>query len=124
MNTALWIAQILLAITFLVVGFAKSTFSRQKLIDTKQTGVVDLPIHLVRFIGLSEIMGSFGLILPWYLHIAPILTPLAAGGLSVIMILAAMSHRQLNEPKNVRNNIILLCICLFVAIGRLTEIRL
>ncbi|MGN6569647.1 MAG: DoxX family protein [Flavipsychrobacter sp.] len=122
MNTALWIAQIILAITFLVVGFAKSTFSRQRLIDTRQTGVVDLPIHIVRFIGLSEISGAIGLIFPWRLHIFPILTPVAAAGLGLIMVLAAISHRQLHEPKNVRNNIILLCICLFVAIGRLSEI--
>ena len=124
MNTALWIAQIMLAITFLLIGFAKSTFSRQKLIDTKQTGVVDLPIHLVRFIGISEICASAGLILPWRLHLFPLLTPLAAAGLGIIMILAAISHGQLHEPKSVRNNIIILCVCLFVAIGRLMEIKL
>lgn len=95
MNTALWIAQILLAATFLVIGFAKATFSRQKFIDTKQTGVVDLPIHITRFIGLSEMAGAVGLIVPWKFQIMPFLTPLAAIGLGIIMILAAISHMQL-----------------------------
>lgn len=123
MNTALWIAQILLAATFLVIGFAKATFSRQKFIDTKQTGVVDLPIHITRFIGLSEMAGAVGLIVPWKFQIMPFLTPLAAIGLGIIMILAAISHMQLKEPKNVRNNLIILIVCLFVTIGRFSEMR-
>lgn len=122
MDTALWICQALLAIIFLLIGIAKATFSRERLIATKQTGVVGLPMHIVRFIGLSEILGSFGLILPWLLNIYPVLTPISALGLGVIMILAAISHYELREPKNVRNNIILLLLCLFVAAGRAAEL--
>ena len=119
MNIALWIAQILLALVFFASGIAKSTFSRQQFINTKQTGVVDLPMPLVRFIGLSEILGAAGLILPWLLGIVPVLTPLSAICLSIMMILAARKHTKLREPGNVRNNIILLILCLFVVVGRL-----
>jgi len=119
MDTSLWCAQIFLAIVFFFVGIAKCTFSRQQFINTRQTGVVDLPMPLVRFIGTSEILGSVGLILPWWLRIMPVLTPFAAIGLAIIMMLAAARHKYLHEPKNVRNNIILLLVCLFVACGRL-----
>ena len=119
MNIALWSAQTLLALVFFASGIAKSTFSRQKFINTKQTGVVDLPMPLIRFIGVSEILGAIGLILPWLLRILPVLTPLSAICLSIMMILAAKKHSKLHEPKNVRNNIILLIVYLFVAIGRL-----
>jgi uncharacterized membrane protein YphA (DoxX/SURF4 family) len=119
MNIALWIAQVLLALVFLVSGIAKSTFSRQQFINTKQTGVVDLPMPLVRFIGISEILGAIGLILPWLLRILPVLTPLSAICFAIMMILAARKHTALHEPKNVRNNLILLIVCLFVAFGRI-----
>jgi len=119
MNIVLWIAQILLALVFFVSGIAKSTFSKQKFINTKQTGVVDLPMPLVRFIGISEILGSVGLVLPWLLGILPVLTPLSAICFSIMMILAAKKHAGLHEPANVRNNFILLIVCLFVAVGRL-----
>jgi uncharacterized membrane protein YphA (DoxX/SURF4 family) len=119
MNIALWIAQILLGLVFFISGIAKSTFSRQQFINTRQTGVVDLPIPLVRSIGIFEILGAVGLILPWLLGILPVLTPLSAMCLSIMMILAARKHAGLQEPGNVRNNIILLMICLFVAFGRL-----
>jgi uncharacterized membrane protein YphA (DoxX/SURF4 family) len=119
MNTILWIGQIILAFVFLGSGIAKSTFSRKKFIETKQTGVIDLPLPVTRFIGISEIIGVAGLILPGLLQVAPVIAPVAASGLGIIMILAAIKHNKLKEPKNVRTNIILLTVCLFVAIGRL-----
>jgi len=122
MNIILWIGQIFLAFVFLSSGIAKSTFSRKKLIETKQTGVIDLPVPVTRFIGISEIIGVAGLVLPGILKIAPVITPVAALGLGLIMILAAIKHNKLKEPKNVRTNIMLLTLCLFVAIGRLSMI--
>ncbi len=119
MNTILWVFQGLLAALFLFSGSMKSTKSEQWLVTHNQTGVAGLPNGLIKFIGICEILGAFGLILPWWLNIAPILTPISAIGLCVIMILAAPRHYRLREPKNVAINVTVFLLCAFVAYGRL-----
>ena len=81
MNYALWIVQALLAAIFLFSGGMKLILPLEVL--TAQT---PLPGLFVRFIGVAEVLGAVGLILPWLLHIRPGLTPLAAAGLVIIMI--------------------------------------
>ena len=83
MNRALWIIQILLALLFLVSGGAKLVTPIEEM--TKQMPVA-LPGWFLQFIGVCEILGGLGLILPWMLKIRPGLTPLAAAGLVIIMI--------------------------------------
>jgi uncharacterized membrane protein YphA (DoxX/SURF4 family) len=120
MNTILWILQILLAVGFLASGLMKSTQSEQWLITHNQTGVKGLPGPLIKFIGICEILGFFGLILPWWLNITPILTPIAAICFCIVMILAAPRHYRLREPKNVAINIFIFFLCAFIAYERLT----
>src|SRR5258705_13107820 len=81
MSTALWIVQGLLAAVFLFAGGAKLVLPLDQL-----TGPVALPGLLLRFIGVCEVLGALGLILPGLLRIRPGLTPLAAAGLVIIMI--------------------------------------
>jgi|SRR6185503_6491786 len=81
MTRALWIVQGLLAILFLFAGGMKLVQPIEAL--TQQT---QLPGLFVRFIGVAEVLGAIGLILPGLLHIRPGLTPLAAAGLVIIMI--------------------------------------
>ena len=81
MNSALWIVQVLLALMFLFVGGMKLVLPLDKL-----TGPVELPGWFTRFIGVAEVLGAIGLILPSLLRIKPWLTPLAAVGLVLIMI--------------------------------------
>jgi uncharacterized membrane protein YphA (DoxX/SURF4 family) len=81
MHRLLWILQILLALVFLFAGVSKMVMSAAEL-----TGQSPLPAAFLRFIGVLEILGGLGLVLPGMLHIRPELTPLAAAGLSVIMI--------------------------------------
>ncbi len=81
MTYALWIVQGLLALIFLFTGGIKLVMPLEVL--TKQMA---LPGVFVRFLGVAEALGAFGLILPGLLHIRPGLTPLAAGGLVIIMI--------------------------------------
>lgn len=120
MNTTLWILQALMSATFIYSGINKSIFSIRKLVDEiGQTGVDGLSPSFVRFIGISEILGAAGLILPWWLKIFPILTPITAIILAVIMIPAAKIHYKRKEPRNVATNAILFSICLFIACGRL-----
>ena len=118
MNTMLWVAQGLLAALFLFSGVMKSTQSEQKLVASGQTGVEGLPRPLIRFIGISEILGAAGLVLPWLNNVMPCLTPLAAIGLGLIMILAAIVHYRRDEKGTALQNLFILLVCLFVAYGR------
>jgi hypothetical protein len=81
MNRALWILQWLLALLFLFAGGTKLVLPIEEM--TKQMA---LPGPFLRFIGVCEVLGGLGLILPGLLHIRPGLTPLAAAGLVIIMI--------------------------------------
>jgi uncharacterized membrane protein YphA (DoxX/SURF4 family) len=119
MNTALWISQVFLAIVFMYSGLMKSTQPERRLVETGQTGVEGLPMLFIRFIGISELLGATGLIVPWLINTLPVLTPLAAVCLGVIMLSAARIHYKRNEKKTVLWNIFLLLLCLFVAYGRL-----
>lgn len=116
MNIALWIVQILLGLMFLMAGTTKA-FSYEKA-KASMPWVKDSSKSLVTFIGVAELLGGLGLVLPYALGIAPILTPIAAIGLGVIMILAAVFHAKRKENQAIGMNIILLALAIFVAIGR------
>ena len=119
MNIALWIGQGMLAIVFVASGLLKSTQSKERMMAIGQTGVRDYPLGFIRFIALCELLGAGGLIVPWATGILPILTPLAAIGLSVVLIGAARAHLRLHEPGNVAITLALLALVAFVAFGRL-----
>jgi putative oxidoreductase len=91
MNVLLWIVQLLLAAAFGMAGVMKLTSP----IDELAAAMVwpgDIPAALVRFIGATELLGAIGLVLPSVTRIKPVLTPLAACGLAIIMLLAAIFH--------------------------------
>ena len=81
MNRALWVVQGLLALLFLFAGGVKLATPLDEMVA--QSG---LPGALILFIGVAEVLGALGLILPGLLRIRPALTPLAAAGLTLIMI--------------------------------------
>jgi hypothetical protein len=81
MNIALWIVQVLLAALFLFAGGMKLVLPLDQM-----AGPVALPLWFLRFIGVCEVLGGLGLILPGVLRIRKELAPLAAGGLVIIMI--------------------------------------
>jgi hypothetical protein len=119
MNTILWIFQSLVAGLFLYSGVNKSIYSEQQLVAKGQTGVDGLPTGLIRFIGISEILGAIGVILPWLLHILPVLTIVSAVGFAVIMVPAAVIHYKRRELQNVLTNCVLFLMCVFICYGRL-----
>ena len=86
MNIVLWIIQILLALLFLFAGGTKLFMSEAALTQMAPPNSIMLPILLLRFIGLCEVLGALGLILPGITRIRRGLTPLAACGLLIIMI--------------------------------------
>ena len=123
MNTILWSCQVFLAIAFGYSGLCKATLSEETLVYKKgQTGVQGLSMPFIRFIGIAEIAGAFGIWLPWMLGIAPVLTPVTAVCFAVLMVLAARIHAKRKEPRNVATNIILLAISIFTAYGRFVQL--
>ena len=80
MTHALWIVQGLLAILFVFAGGMKLVLPLEQL-----AGPIPLPGAFLRFIGVAELLGGLGLVLPGLLRIRPGLTPLAAAGLVIIM---------------------------------------
>jgi hypothetical protein len=72
----------LLAVLFLFAGGAKLVLP----VEAMQQGGMALPGPFLRFLGVAEVCGALGLVLPWALRIRPILTPVAAAGLVIIMI--------------------------------------
>jgi uncharacterized membrane protein YphA (DoxX/SURF4 family) len=119
MSIALWMCQGLLAAVFFLSGARKSTQSKERMLASGQTGVRAYGLPFIRVIAVCELLGAVGLIVPSATSILPVLTPLAACGLGIIMLGAARAHALLHEPKNVAANFVLLALCLFVAIGRL-----
>ena len=81
MSRVLWVVQVLLAALFLFAGVMKLVMPLDQL-----AGPVELPGAFIRFIGVVEVLGALGLILPALLRIRPGLTPLAAVGLVIIMV--------------------------------------
>jgi len=117
MDIALWIVQILLALAFLGAGIMKSTQPKDKL-AANMAWVEDFSPGTIRLIGVAEILGALGLILPAVTGLAPILVPLAATGLGVIMIGAVITHARRKEPQMIVVNVVLLLLAVFVAWGR------
>jgi len=116
-NILLWIAQVLLGAMFIMAG-AMKTFQPISAIAQSVPWVTDAPASLVRFIGLSELLGGLALILPSLLKIKPKLTVLAATGLVAIMILATIFHIYRGEYSAIGVTIILGLIAYFIVWGR------
>ncbi|MGH3906612.1 MAG: DoxX family protein [Pseudonocardiaceae bacterium] len=118
MNVALWIGQGVLAAVFALSGALKSTQSKERMLATGQTGVRDVPLPAIRLIAACELLAVTGLLVPTATGIVPVLTPLAALGLAVVMVGAGAAHARLREPRTVAVNAVILLVCLAVAVGR------
>jgi uncharacterized membrane protein YphA (DoxX/SURF4 family) len=117
-NSSLWIVQVLLALAFLLAGVPKATQPIPALAK-RITWANDVPEPLVRLIGVAEILGALGLILPALTGILPWLTVAAAIGLAVVMAAAIIFHILRGETNRIAMNVILLALLLFVVYGRL-----
>ena len=120
LDAALWIAQVLLALGFGMAGFMKLTQPIASL-SAQMPWTTSVPAALVRFIGVSELAGALGLILPAVTRIRPALTPMAAAGLVLIMGMAAAFHLSRGELTALPINAILGGLALFVAWGRFVK---
>ncbi|MFI7701365.1 DoxX family protein [Nonomuraea sp. NPDC049480] len=116
MNVFLWVVQILLAVAFVAAGAGKLTQPKEKL-QPRMPYVEEYSQQQLRGIGALEVLGALGLVLPWATGIAPVLTPIAAAGLGITMIVAAQVHRRRKESFAV--NLVLLAMAVVVAVGRI-----
>ena len=118
MNTAIWTIQGLLAAFFIMPAFTKLTSSQEKLIEKKMLdpGASHLP---VRGIGILELLGVLGIILPQLTGILPILTCMAAVGFGLIMLVACMIHLKRKEYKILPLLVIIFALSSIVAYFRL-----
>ena len=118
MNIALWIIQILLALLFLFAGGTKLYFSAETMAAMGPPNQVILPGLFIKFIGVCEILGGLGLILPGLLRIKQWLTPLAAIGLLIIMIGAIVVSIAGPGIGAAIPALVVAPLCAFVAYGR------
>jgi hypothetical protein len=113
MNTTLWIIQALLAALFLFAGAIKLIMPIEEL--SKQAA---LSGEFLKFIAVCEVLGAVGLILPWLLRIRPLLTPLAAAGLVIIMIGATIATLMTGQGATALFPFAVGILAAFVAYGR------
>jgi len=118
MNIALWIVQVLLAFAFFMAGAFKTFTPNEELIAGGMTWVAAVPSFLPKVAGVAEILGAIGLIVPALTRIKPSLTALAAAGLVLVMVPAALLHVSLGEWAMLPSNLVLGGLAAFVAWGR------
>ncbi|MBT0772591.1 DoxX family protein [Kineosporia sp. J2-2] len=118
MDVVLWVVAALLAAAFAAAGAMKLAQPRAKLIESGMGWAGDFGDGQVKLIGLVEVLGAIGLILPAALGIVPVLTPLAAAGLFVTMVVAVVVHLRRGEGGGAVPALVLGLLSLFVAIMR------
>lgn len=116
MNIALWIMQGLAAFAFLAAGGMKLSMPRQKLVEKGQGWAADVSDGTVKLLGLAEVLGALGVIVPWATGIVSVLTPIAAVCLAILMGGAVATHLRRGEGPIPA--IVLLLLCAGIAVGR------
>jgi hypothetical protein len=114
MNRALWIIQGLLALFFALGSGAP------KLVLPLDTLPMPIPLPgpFIKFVGLAEVLGGLGLILPGIFHVRPGLTPLAAAGLVLVTIGATVYQLMAGQPESALFAVVIGLLAAFVAYGR------
>lgn len=122
-NVALWVAQVFLAAMFLFAGYTKVTNTPDELAATMGWGwALTFPAWFILFIGVAEILGAIGVVLPAATRILPWLTPLAAAGFVIVQVAAMILHASRGEFAVLPFNVLLLAAALFVIWGRTRKV--
>lgn len=106
----------MLAAMFLMAGGTKVAMSAETFAAMPNTGA--MPFALVKFIGVSEVAGAIGVLIPAITRIKPMLTPMASFGLFIIMVLASLLHGSRAEWSSLGTTFVLAGIATFVTWGR------
>ena len=118
MNIALWIIAGLLAAVFLASGAIKLAQPKEKLVASGMPVLEDFSAGAVKAIGALEVLAAVGLILPAALGIAPVLVPLAAVGLVLLMVGAIIAQLRRHEAQAIVVNLAVIVLAVLVAWGR------
>ncbi len=118
MNVVLWIIAGLLAAAFAAAGLMKLAQPKEKLAASGMGWTEQFPPGAIKAIGALEVLAAIGLILPALLDTATVLVPLAALGLVLMMIGAAVTHARRKENQMIGVNVVLLVLAAVVAWGR------
>ncbi|BBA98941.1 putative DoxX family protein [Actinacidiphila reveromycinica] len=117
MSVFLWVVQTALAAAFALSGLVKATEPRERLVG-RFPWAEDFSLPALRFIGAMGLLGAVGLVAPGASGVLPVLTPVAATGLAVMMALAGATHVRRGEPSGVVVAAVLLLLAALVAWGR------
>jgi uncharacterized membrane protein YphA (DoxX/SURF4 family) len=117
MNIALWVLQALLAAAFTGAGLMK-LFGDREAIAERMSWVEKFPPAALKALAVAEILGAIGVVLPAVVNIAPILVPVAASCLAVVMVGAVVVHIRFHEPSAVLPPVVLFIAAVIVAWGR------
>lgn len=117
LTIGLWVVQVLLAVAFIGSGMMKLTTPVPELVKMGMGWAENMP-WLPRFIGLSEVLGGVGLVLPAATRILPFLTPVAAALLLLVMVLALGVHVVTGDFAHAAPSVVLGALSAFVAFGR------
>ena len=123
MDITAWILSGLVAVAFIGAGAMKLTTSRAKLLENPQMGWAgDFSDSQVKAIGGLEVLGGIGVILPWLLDIAPVLTPIAATCLALLILGATTVHARRGEKASLPSTVVLFVLAAAVAIVRFAQL--
>lgn len=119
MNLALWICAGLLAVVLLTGGVGKLIVPKEKMAAMPGAGWTgDVSVGFLKGLGAIEVLGAVGLILPAVTDIAPVLVPVAAVGVVLLMVGAMATHLRRDEVMSAAANLVYLALAAFVAWGR------
>lgn len=117
MNTFLWTLQGLLSFIFILSGYVKLSKPKEE-VQKRMAFTEDFTAAGIKVIGLMELLGGLGVLLPALLGVLPVLAPVSATGLALIQLLAAFVHKRRKEHVMMAGNVIVFVLASIVAWGR------
>jgi uncharacterized membrane protein len=117
-NQTLWVVTSILSLTFLASGAVKLARPRQTLVRSGYAWAEDFSDAAVWCIGVCEVLGALGLLIPGLFGVAPALVPAAAACLTVLMAAATVTHLRRGEPRQASVPVVLAAVAVCVAIMR------
>ncbi|GIH48994.1 DoxX-like family protein [Microbispora rosea] len=118
MNVALWVIAGLLTLAFLLAGVMKLAQPKDRLAASGMAWTEDFSAGAIKGLGALEVLIAFGLVLPAVTGVVPVLTPLAALGIALLMAGAVVVHARRAESPVIVVNLVLLVLAAVVAWGR------
>ena len=116
MHLALWVLQVITGVYWVAIGVTHFTLPEG--LPAQMSWMYELPPLLHYVSGTAEILGGLGLILPGVLKMQTRLTPLAAAGLALVMVLAIVWHLNRGEMQQIAGNVVFAAVMAFIAYGR------